>query len=687
MNFLWILISLLTGVGFALLLYYREKHSAIPPLQRTILAALRGTSIFLVCLLLSAIMLNIRKKSYEKPVIAILSDNSKSLVLNKDSTYLTGKYKNDLEQIIEHLQEKADVYQYEFDGEIRNNISMKFSGDQTDIYKAIDNIIQRYEGRNISGMILITDGIANTGNDPAVLGEKLSFPVFTVGTGDTSAIADVVIKSVRFNKTAGFGNRFPVEVVLHATKMSGKSATIHVRQDGKEMYREVINFSSNIYSETKTYIFEANQKGLTRIEIFTDPLEEEINKSNNSAFAVIQVIDKKNKVGIIFQYPHPDITAMKTSLEDARNYEVELYQPAALNSQKINEFDAFILYQVPDLKVRSNIPEQIVSSKVPFLLVIGHNTDLRTLAGINAGIKIQQNMQTLQEALPILNNGFTLFQFSSELQRNLSSFPPLMTHFGNYLSGENIQVLLYQKIGNVQTSAPMLAFSTGGDKISAFLVGEGIYRWKLSDYMKNENHQVFNEIIQKTMNLLVQQADKRRLRVHHKDMYYTSENTEITAEVYNLAMEMITTPEVHIKIFNDSGNEREFLFVPQVNDYKLNLGKLSAGKYGWNAKTNIDGTVLDASGIFYVENVFIEQMNTSADHNILRYLSSVSDGKFLTINEINNVDDYILENSELSSLEFVQESSEELISLKWLLVLLVVFLSAEWAARKYLGSY
>lgn len=687
MIFLWILISLLAGVGFSLLLYFREKHSAIPPRQRAILATLRGITIFIVCLLLSVIMLNIRKKSYENPIIAILSDNSRSLILNKDSLYLKNKFKTDIDELVNNLKQKADVYQYEFDEDIRNNISFSFNGEQTDIYKAVTNIIKRYEGRNISGLLLITDGITNTGNDPSMLAEMLPFPVHTLGMGDTTSVADIVIKSIRFNKTAGYGNRFPVEVVIHATEMSGKSSTLVVKQDGKELFREVVNFNNELFSDTKTFIFDANQKGLTRIEIYIEPVENELNTSNNTAFAIIQIIDKKNRVAIVFQNPHPDITAIKSSLEDARNYEVELMQPGLLNSSGFSAYDAIILYQLPDIRVRSTIVDQIVASKIPYLMVIGQNTDLRNLASLNTGIRIQQNMQTIQEALPVLNNGFTLFQLSPELQRNISSFPPLLTHFGNYMTSENFQVLLYQKIGSVQTSSPMIAFATGGSKISAFIIGEGIYRWKLTDYMKNDNHLVFNEIIQKTVNLLVQQADKRRLRIHHKDIYYSSENAEMTAEVYNLSMEMITTPDVKIKLFNDEGNERELSFVPQTNDYRLNLGKLRAGKYSWNAKTNIDGTIQEASGMFYVENINIEQVNITANHNLLKYLSSVSGGRFFTLSEFENIDAYILNNSDLNNLEYTQESSEELISIKWLLILLILLLSAEWAARKYLGSY
>jgi hypothetical protein len=683
----WLFIALAGGVIFAMILYFREKHSAIPSKQRLFLALLRGISVFLVILLLSSLMLNTKQTIQEKPIFAIISDNSRSMILSRDSAFLATEFPDELQILIQNLRQKADVYQYEFDSEFRNSISYEFDGEQTDIASVLQNIIQRYEGRNIAGMLLITDGIVNTGNDPAMMADKLLFPVHTIAVGDTTSFSDIAIKSIRYNPTVGFGNRFPVEVVIHGTKMRGKKTQLRVKQDGKELYNETVQFNSDVFSETRTFIFEANQKGLTRIEVLAESQQEERNKSNNSATAIIQVIDKKNKVAIVFHSPHPDITAIKSALDDARNYETELITSQTFNFNKIQDFDAVVLFQLPDPRVRTVALDQIISSKTPYLLIIGSNTDLRQLAAIQAGIKIQQNMPSLQEALPSLNSGFSMFQISPELQRNIRLFPPLLTHFGNYSLSDDYQVFMYQKIGSIQTSNPMIAFSAGRDKTSAIITGEGLYKWKFYDYLNNENHQSFNEIIQKTMNILVQHADKRRLRIHHKDVYFTTENTELTAEVYNLAMEMIVSPEIRMNISHNNDIERDFMFSPQITDYRLNLGKLQSGKYNWTARTTIDGTILEATGQFFVEKALIEQMNTTADHNLLRYISSVSGGQFFYLNDFSQIADQILNKTELNNIEYFLEKAEELISKKWLLILLVIFLTTEWAARKYFGSY
>lgn len=670
-----------------MILYFREKRSAISTKYRRILAILRGISVFLICLLLSAFLLNTKKRYFEKPVIVIVSDNSRSIVLQSDSAYFRTEFKDEIRNIIQMLEQKADVYTYEFDNDFRKEISFDFNGEQTDIYNAIDNVISRYEGRNIAGMVLITDGIVNTGNDPTVLRNRLYFPLHTIALGDTTTFSDAVIKSVRYNKSVGYGNRFPVEIVIHSTGLNGKTSKLVIKQDGREIASEAVRFTSGTFSETNTFIFDADKKGLIRLEIQLEPVDNEVNTANNFASAVIQVIDRKNKVAILFQSPHPDISAIKTSLEETRNYDIELFQVNAFNSSEIGQFDAVILFHLPDKKLKTNIVEQIAASKVPYLLIVGQNTDIRQLSQMNFGLKIQQTSQVNQEAFPFINTGFGLFQLSPDFQRKVRNFPPLITHFGNYSMNEGYQVVLYQKIGNVQTSNPMLAFSAEKEKMSAVLIGEGIFKWKLHDFLNNDNHLAFNEIIQKTTNLLVQQADKRRLRIHHKDIYYSTENAEISAELYNMSMELITSSNISFTIRNDEGTERELWFSPQISDYKLNLGKLRTGKYSWIASTKLDNELLEASGLFFVEQVLIEQLNTKADHNLLRFLASETGGKFFTQNEIPDVAEYIIKNSEFKQLEYLQEKTDELISVKWILIFLILFLSAEWAARKYLGSY
>ncbi len=687
MTILLVLLSLLMGSAFAFVLYFKEKKSALDKKSRLLLAVLRGLSITMIGLLLSSFFINKKVRIVEKPIIVIVNDNSSSITQIKDSAYFKSDFKTDVDALRNNLSAEADVFVYEFDSEFRNDVSFLFDGEQSNLYQALENVLLRYENRNIAGLILISDGIVNTGNDPLMLTDQFWFPVHTIALGDTTKYADALIKDLRYNKTAGLGNKFPVEVVIQANYLNGQNTILSVTQNGKEVHRKEISYTSDNYAETITFMFEAYQKGLNRIEFNLLQSTQEENIVNNFAAAVIEIVERKNKVGIIYHSPHPDISAIKSAIDIAGNMEAETIQLQSLNKNEIDNYQAFIICQLPDRKAKSETLTQLLQSDKPYFLIVGQNTDLKQLNALNIGIGIQQTSQLTQEALPAFNSAFSLFQVSIDAIRSIGKFPPLITHYATYRFAETFHVLLYQKIGSVQTSVPLLAFSAEKGKFRAILVGEGLYKWKLFNFFNYQNHLVFNELIQKSMNFLVQQSDKRKLRIHHKDVYFSTENAEMTAEVYNMSMEMTTNHDVFIVIKSHEGDQRDMMFTPQINNYKLNPGKLKPGKYTWAAHTFIDNEKISESGMFFVDEMNLEKMNLTANHNVLKTFSAKSQGLFFNKNQIQNASDEILKNSQLNSVEYLQESSDEMISLKWLLFILIVFLSAEWAARKYLGTY
>ncbi len=680
-------VSVLAGAGIAFILYFREKNSFLEVKQKLILAILRGLTVAVICLLLFSMLISRKERIIEKPVIAFIVDNSKSMIYSKDSTYLKTQFLSDKNSIIASLNEKADVITYSFSSELSDGFDGIFSGDQTDIFNALDELLLRYEGRNIGAIILVSDGISNTGYNPASIADRIWFPVYSVACGDTIQHADIAVRSVRYNKTVSYGNRFPIELVISATNCRSKSSYIIVSQDKKEIYKRPFQCASNDYSETMTFMFDADKKGLIKLEIQVIPIENEKNPANNYASAVIQVIDKKNKVAILYFAAHPDISAIKTSLEDAGNYEVTEIQVQSLKKGEISNYDAVIMYQLPDRRVKNDFFTEIQSFKIPWLMVIGMNSDLRQLDAMNTGLKIQQSSVLSQEAMTNVNSSFSLFQLSSEALAAISVFPPLIAPFGSFSVADNYRTLLHQKIGNIQTQNPMLTFGVSQTGIHAILVGEGIFKWKLYNYLKFQNHLAFQEIIQKTINLLVQQADKRRLRVFHKDIFFSTETAEMTAELYNMSMEMITGPVIEIILRHENGKERTLNFSPQVSDYRLTLGQLQPGQYSWNAFTTLEGEKLSSSGIFFVQEQNIEAMNTTADFDFMKYIAQKTGGSFHTLHTINNIPDEINQRNDIASVEYYNVRFDYLISLKWLLVALILFMTSEWSLRKFWGTY
>jgi hypothetical protein len=116
------------------------------------------------------------------------------------------------------------------------------------------------------------------------------------------------------------------------------------------------------------------------------------------------------------------------------------------------------------------------------------------------------------------------------------------------------------------------------------------------------------------------------------------------------------------------------------------VSNLGAGVYRYKAKANVLGKAETAEGQFVITDIALEEQNTTADHALLRTVSQQNNGKFVKLKDTQSLIDYLKANKSPGK-ALSSESIDEVISLRWLLVLLLLLATIEWAIRKYLGTY
>ena len=127
-------------------------------------------------------------------------------------------------------------------------------------------------------------------------------------------------------------------------------------------------------------------------------------------------------------------------------------------------------------------------------------------------LKLLQSTNT-NDATGLVNGNFTSFTLNDGLASELKKYPPVTVPFGEFNSGTGSEVLLKQRIGSVETDYPLLVFNENLGAKSAVFVGDGLWRWRMYNFLQNENHNLFNEVVNKTINYLALKADKRKFRV------------------------------------------------------------------------------------------------------------------------------------------------------------------------------
>jgi hypothetical protein len=77
----------------------------------------------------------------------------------------------------------------------------------------------------------------------------------------------------------------------------------------------------------------------------------------------------------------------------------------------------------------------------------------------------------------------------------------------------------------------------------------------------------------------------------------------------------------------------------------------------------------------------------TADHNVLKALSTESDGQFFEYKELNQLTEVLKKSATLKPVLVTEKSTQTLLSMPFLLLLLMVALSLEWGIRRYIGIY
>ena len=59
-------------------------------------------------------------------------------------------------------------------------------------------------------------------------------------------------------------------------------------------------------------------------------------------------------------------------------------------------------------------------------------------------------------------------------------YPPIEVPFGNYEISGPVEVLMYQKLGSVTTTNPLMIVFDDGTEKSAVLLGQNIWKWNIA---------------------------------------------------------------------------------------------------------------------------------------------------------------------------------------------------------------
>jgi hypothetical protein len=690
---LWYLpLCLLAGGLYAFLLYQRPQDQ---PWSRTLhwtLAGLRFVIATFLAFLLLGPLLRLVRNFYEKPTVVLAVDDSQSLALVNQPEALT-QLAARLDALVARLRDQNFEVEIQTLNEKNRPAQMAglpFAAPATNLSGLLGRVQTNYENRNLAGIVLVSDGIYNQGTSPTYLPFKTG--VYAIGLGDTLPQSDLSLKAVYHNKIAYLGNQFPLVAEVANAGFAGRQASLTLSQNGRTLDTKRVDFKTDNGLQQVQFLLGANDRGMQHFVLTINALEGEFTTKNNTRHVYVDVLDGREKILLVAPAPHPDLKAIRSALEKNENYQVVLYLPGITPEdqfKRTDKYDVVVAHQLPSnlSAAGSNLVKDLAAKGAPVWYVVGGTTSLPSFNAAVGTVAINANGLQTDKVTPAFNPGFNKFTFSDENKALLGKFPPVQVPFGSYRASAGAEVLLYQRVGSLQTTKPLLVLGQTDGKKNAALLGEGLWQWRLQEYAKNSGALAFDDLVVKLVQYLSAKDDKRKFRVNPTaSEYYTSDLVEFETEVYNEIYEKIYGQKVDLVLTSEGGQTTNYTYANSAEGFRYRVSGLKEGVYRFRASTQLAGKTEVSTGEFTVREMALEALATTADFGLLRQLARQTGGQFYRPDQTERLAE-LLTTQKSASLIHSTEEMREVLHLQWLFFALVALASVEWFIRKFKGAY
>ena len=397
--------------------------------------------------------------------------------------------------------------------------------------------------------------------------------------------------------------------------------------------------------------------------------------NNNKTFAV-EVIDQKTSVLLISDIVHPDIGAIKKSIESNERRSITISKPSDI--KVLDDYQLVILYQ-PNAKYRQ-VYKELSTLKKNYFTITGTKTDWVFLNKIQNKYH-QEITRQVEHYVPRFNSNYGTFLMEDI---GFQGYPPLVGVFGDISIQTNYDLLLYRTISNIDTEEILLATIEQDGVREAALFGEGIWRWRAQNYLDTKKFEDFDDFFGKLIQYLASNKRKSRLNTISDSFYYGNASIIIKAEYFTKNYEFDRRGDLRISIKNKETEATQTIpMLLKNNTYEVDISNLEAGNYDYTVV--VSGENIARSGSFAVLEYDVEQQFLNADVTKLTQIATNTKGKPYYMNQKDILVKELLEDQRYQTVQKSKENVVSLIDWKYLLIIVISLLTIEWFARKYNG--
>lgn len=695
---IWLLLASLAFIALAVWAY-RFAIPPLPALARRALPALRLLGLLALVWLLARPVIE-RDRGGQGTKIAVLVDRSWSMdlpVAGIGSPTRASVAAQAVADLKRSLRGRATVKEIPFAGRLGADTAWRSSRGSTAVGGALGALPLSPEGQDLDGVIVVSDGVTNMGEDPVAAGRALGVPVHAVAIGRPGA-RDRAVLEVEASARVRVGEATPVRVRVTSLEDPGTPIPVRLMDGSRELARAQVPAPAHGAEATVEMRVTPSAPGLAVWTAQVDSLRDEITTRNNTRQVAVEVSPSRLGVLIVSSALNWDLTFLRRALAgdsslalDTRVRERDGWRgverrAGAPTAADLRGKSVVILDGLAPAEISAPLDAAVAAfarSGGGVLVLGGDAPGLgRFRAGTAGAAFALQSEGGLRSANPLPTpEGRDLMAWDEDPARGERAWRTAapLTQVGAYRLGGGDRPLL----GAADNGTPIMVARRVGRGQALLVNGTGFWRWSLSglDEFAGERGQ---RLWRRVVRWLAEPVQGEPLRVQpERWLSARGEPVRLLASLQDKEFQPVAGATVRGEVIDERGRRSRVSFEPRERgSYVATLEDLEPGRYRIAARAARGGAELGAaSGEFAVDRWSLEEARAEPDSAALAALARNAGGR---VTGAANVSAWTRA-LPARALARNRSVSLRLWESPWVFAVVVGFFTIEWAWRRRRG--
>jgi uncharacterized membrane protein len=719
--------ALAAAAGVAWLAYRRV---ALSPRRRNTLSILRFTTLVWLGVCLMRPMIRVSGTRMSDAIVPILVDASRSMSL----VDVNGRARIETARsIVEHQLQPAisprfatEVLRFGERVSPVSDFAFGATDGRTDLGAALAAVRERYQGRPVAGIVVVSDGGDNGASDPAAVATA-GAPVFPLGIGAARQERDREVTSVTTAESVLSDALVDVSVSAVAHGYGTAPIELRLLEDGRAIDLKRAQPAADGVPVTATFEVTPRPDAPTVYSVQIPPAADELTTENNERSTLVPAARRPRRVLLVQGAPGFEQAFLKRAWSTDRGLEVD----SALRKGKDDSGANTFYVQAPqdranallggfpptrealfgyDVVVLANVDaDELTSTQLELtrafvgergggLLMLGargfHRQGLRGTAledvlpldlsqrddgVLHASISPGANRVALTaagEAHPMMQ----LATGPDDNARRWATIPPLasVTPLGSARPGANILAVTGGSGGSARA---LIAVESYGRGRAMVFTGEASWRWRM---MLPSTDTTYDRFWRQAVRWLGQ-GTPDPVAIEPPTAAVPGESVPLIVDARDAAFAPQSDAIVNVRVTSPSGSvesARAEAITGQPGRYRAVMRVDRSGVYGASADAHVGTNPFgSASGAFFVGGVDREMADPRLNGDLLERVARASGGGLIDIDHLDQTLSRLSARAPAAALAL----HRDLWHTGWSLAVILALVAAEWLTRRKWG--